>query len=127
VFRSRTPRRFTAWLALLAMTLIAVMPVISRTMPGSALAGMNTACVEHMAAAKHPPSPHAPGLPLDRCGYCFLLDKAPIVIAKEMLEVPPLSLPPTLPATVNVDGDRARLIFNAEPRGPPQPSPFRLS
>jgi hypothetical protein len=121
VLRVKAPHRYVAWLAMLAMTFIVVMPVISRMMPMTgAMPGMDGSCPEHAAlAAKQPGSPHTPVDPMERCGYCFLLHHSPLLSSSVVVHLVPAAPEPDVPVeALPVDRSNAPLL-SADPRGPP--------
>lgn len=121
MFQVTRPHRYVAWLAMLAMTLIVVVPVISRMLPMTgAMPGMDGACPVHVALnARHAGLPHAPVDPMARCGYCFLLHHSPILGSSVVAHVVPAAPEADVPvATLPVVGSHAPLL-SADPRGPP--------
>ncbi|WP_158543262.1 DUF2946 domain-containing protein [Dyella psychrodurans] len=119
MLRVKALHRYMAWLAMLAMAFIVVMPVVSRTMPMS-MPGMDGACPEHVAlGAKQPGSPHAPVDPMERCGYCFLLHHSPLLSAGTIVHLVPTAPSLDVPvAALPADRSNAPLL-SADPRGPP--------
>ncbi|MDE2271846.1 MAG: DUF2946 domain-containing protein [Xanthomonadaceae bacterium] len=112
-------------LALLAMALIMVMPVISRSiMPAhgmAAMPGMGDGTRPPAAHGKAPVSPGLPHHPLVCCGYCVLLGHPPTLTFNV---VPVLVLPPPFPflnAAV-FSAPHLRPVFAANPRAPPLPA-----
>ena len=85
------------WLAMLAMALIVGMPVLARSLPMASMAGIDGDCPVHQAiAGRHPPSPHAPVDPTERCGYCTLLNHSPPLASSPVIHVvaaPPVASP----------------------------------
>jgi hypothetical protein len=110
-----------AWLAMLAMTLIVVMPVVSRTMSiAGAMPGMDEPCPIHAAlAVKQPGSPHMPVDPMERCGYCYLLHHSPLLGSSILVSLVPAP-PEAGVAAIALPEDRFRTPrLSANPRGPP--------
>ena len=106
---------------MLAMALIVVMPAVSRVMPMSGpMPGMEMPCPQHHAETQHPASPHSPTDPTDRCGYCVLLNHAPLLASGDVLHFVPVA--PNLPVLVvaRADDAYASPILSANPRGPPR-------
>jgi hypothetical protein len=106
---------------MLAMVLIVVVPVVSRTMPmTAAMPGMDGACPEHIAlSAKPSGSPHAPVDPMARCGYCFLLHHSPLLGSSVLVHVVPAPPPSDVSrVALLVEGSHTPLL-SADPRGPP--------
>ncbi len=86
----RTPRRFVAWLAIVALWLTIVAPVVSQTLasPLDALVSIGWCGTHHDDGKQSPPA----GYPLEKCGYCGLLsghsilpDAAPALAAGPLL------------------------------------------
>lgn len=82
-FQRNHGKRFAAWLALFAMALIIVAPLISVSLqkdPMAAMPGMH----HEMSMMSEPPQAHHDGMmPLDHaeaCGYCVLLAHVPGII-----------------------------------------------
>ncbi|WP_103704311.1 DUF2946 family protein [Paraburkholderia eburnea] len=120
-------RRFSLWLALLAMWLVVVVPVASQLMVAARAATPDTASILCSVTAAHAPA-SASHLHTDRlaaCGYCTLLAHQPamaappatalalVAIAAEQADAPPTAQP--LPAAAFPSG---------RPRGPPAVSAF---
>jgi hypothetical protein len=106
---------------MLAMALIVVMPVVSRTMPMmGAMPGMDGACLEHVATGvKLPDSPHAPVDPMQRCGYCFLLHHSPLLSSGTIVHLVPAAPEPNI-RTEALPAERSHApLLSADPRGPP--------
>jgi hypothetical protein len=121
VLRLKASHRYVAWLAMLAMTFIVVMPVVSRMMPMSgAMPGMDGPCPEHVAAlAKHPGSPHTPVDPMERCGYCYLLHHTPLLGSSTLVHLVPTAPEPNVPTVALPAGGPHAPLLSADPRGPP--------
>lgn len=106
---------------MLAMALIVVMPAVSRVMPMSgAMPGMDSSCPQHHAETHHPASPHNPADPTDRCGYCVLLNHAPLLASGEVLHLVPVVPNLTVSVVARADDAYASPILSAKPRGPPR-------
>jgi hypothetical protein len=121
VLRQKVSRQCVAWLALLAMAFIVVMPAISRVMPmDGAMPGMGAPCPEHQAATKHPVSPNGPTDPTDKCGYCVLLNHAPLLASGKVLHLLPVAPNPAAPVVARADDAYTSPILSANPRGPPR-------
>jgi Protein of unknown function (DUF2946). len=121
-FVRRTSRsRLVAWLAMAAVWLTVVMPVISRSLPMSGMDGMDAGawCTSHGLSTQHPPASPNPSSSLDKCGYCSLFCHSPMVAGGAVLLPPPQRFPAQdLLAPVVPAGPAPRLI-SASPRGPP--------
>jgi len=112
--------RFVRCLALVAVWLTVLMPVISRSMPnGMGSMGFGSRGTSHGLSQQHPSTPPDPSSILDRCGYCCLFCHSPLVAGGALPALPPLALSaPILPVpTVPVGPPPQRL--SAAPRGPP--------
>ena len=117
--------RWVSGPALLAMALIMVMPVVSRSiMPAhgmAAMPGMGDGTQQPTAHGKAPPSPGAPSDPLVCCGYCALLGHPPTLTFYVVHVLVP---PPQV--TFRVEDMAAapyvRPVFAANPRAPPLPA-----
>ena len=120
MLQRKPSRQLVAWLALLAIALIVVMPAVSRVMPMSAsMPGMGASCPEHQAGTKHPDSPSSPSDPTDKCGYCVLLNHAPLLASGKVLHLLPVAPNPAVPIVARADDAYASPILSANPRGPP--------
>jgi Protein of unknown function (DUF2946) len=114
--------RWVSGLALLAMTLIMVMPVISRSiMPEQGMmvmAGMGDGPSRRTPDSKIPAPRGAPHDPMVCCGYCVLLSHPPTLT----FDVVHVLVPPPQ-ATFRVEEMAAapyvRPVFAANPRAPP--------
>lgn len=112
--------RRLAWLALLAMAFVAVLPSLSRVLPqASAMPGMDAMTHAHHAAARQPDAPAEPDDPLQRCAYCVLLAHSPTLGAGVFA---PLLLPiplPSAPPVAQLVAARVPPAWSAPARGPP--------
>jgi len=121
VSRSRTHRRFVAWLAIAAIWLTIVAPVISQTLPAAwALPDLGPWCGGHAYDTTTPSAPSTPDHLLDKCGYCGLLSESPTLASVAWL---PTVLPPlaAMPPFETVAPPWTRLSsLAAAPRGPPE-------
>jgi hypothetical protein len=125
MIRPRLHRRI-AWLAMLAIWLIVVAPVVSQIHAASAAPSMDDACPMRMdhAAMGHgdptiPASPDRHPQPMEKCGYCFLLAHSPVMPGVGV----PVLVPPPLAPDVLV-GKPARIgakpsVSAVSARGPP--------
>jgi|GEM_PF-567327 len=126
VVKRAAQQRFVAWLALAAMALIVLMPVVSRAMPMDGMAASMSStsddgCPVHAAHAdhRHAGMPSHPDDPTARCGYCVLFSHTPVVGYGAAVVLPPLQylsfvLRSTMPRHVP-----AAPLLSAHPRGPP--------
>jgi hypothetical protein len=121
VLRVKGPHQFVAWLAMLAMLLIVVMPTTTQLMPmAHAMPGMDASCPHHLVAdSEHRRSPHAPADPMEWCGYCFLLHHAPLLGTGEVVYVVAAAPAANDPVSAVVLGSPYLLRLSADPRGPP--------
>ena len=123
MFKRAAQQRFVAWLALAAMALIVLMPVISRTMPmDGAMAGMTSGSMDqcHLHTGhQHPGVPAHPDDPTARCGYCVLLSHTPVLGGGAALVVPPAHWVSVVPHASLPNDVPAGPLLSARPRGPP--------
>jgi Protein of unknown function (DUF2946) len=107
---------------MLAMALIVVMPAISRVMPMSGpMPGLDASCPYHQAeATKHPVAPDSPADPTAKCGYCVLLNHAPLLATGDVLHFLPAVPNLAAPAVARADDAYTSPILSANPRGPPR-------
>lgn len=113
----RRQRGFTAWLAIVALWLTIVAPVVSQTLadPLDPLIGVGACGAQHGDGTRHPPTGHL----LEKCGYCGLLaghsllpDAAPALLAGP-------ALPGFWQAAPRPPARGAMVLLAAAPRGPP--------
>ena len=126
VSKRAAQQRFVAWLALAAMALIVLMPVLSRTMPADAsMMGMamtmDAGCGMDMAHADHahPGMPGHPDDPTAHCGYCVLLTHTPAVGMGVAVLPALIDLPTLAPSSRLPRGTVWTVLLSARPRGPP--------
>jgi hypothetical protein len=102
---------------MLAMALIVVMPVLSRSMAGAVTSAAEGDCPVHQAdAGKHP----QPADPTERCSYCVLLNHTPLLASGTVVYLAPVT-PALPPASIHRSDDApASPRLSADPRGPPQ-------
>ena len=113
----RRQRGFVAWLAIVALWLTIVAPVVSQTLanPLDSLISIGACGVHHPDGTQTPPAGHL----LEKCGYCGLL------AGHSMLpDAAPALLPGPGPADLRLAASRppARgtiILLAAAPRGPP--------
>jgi hypothetical protein len=114
--------RRIAKLAMLAMWLIVVAPVVSQIHAASAAPWMDDMCSHATLGHGHPAMPDSPDRqpqPMEECGYCFLLTHSPVMPG---VGVPALVPPPLAADTfiVNLARTGAKPSVSAiSPRGPP--------
>jgi hypothetical protein len=120
VLRKLRHKRCIAWLAMVAMWLTIVAPVVSRVLPDSQMSpALGAWCTGHVLSNQHPSSPSDPTSSLDHCGYCTLLGHSPLVSGDAIV-----FSPPALPAAVVLQSWVFRAsytepVLSANPRGPP--------
>jgi hypothetical protein len=120
--QSRARRRpgFVAWLAIVALWLTIVAPVVSQVVsdPLDSLISIGACGVHHADGTQTPPTGH----PLEKCGYCGLLAGHSIVPDA----VPTLLsgvVPAHLWASALHSSSRGTIVLlAAAPRGPPSSS-----
>lgn len=116
-----------AWLALLALGLAIVAPVVSRTLAASTAHDAPHAMQMAMpmpaadTAAQPPGDAHVDhdGMPMEQCGYCGLLGHSPLLLVIAWLPgLSPQPGPhPAVPTAPRRGPERSTLT--AVPRGPP--------
>jgi hypothetical protein len=122
VLKRAAQQRYVAWLAIAAMTLIVLMPVLSRMMPADMpMMGMHADCGMNMdhAGHAHPGIPGHPDDPTAHCGYCVLLTHMPVVGSGVAILLAPLDLPAHSPQTARLHHAPSATLLSANPRGPP--------
>lgn len=120
VTRWATFHRCVAWLAVAAMALIMVAPVVSRSMPVDAtMAGMGAGPGMHADNHPHPDTPNLPDDPTAKCGYCVLLDHSPVAGAGVLLFHLPTWRPASPPDAIALQSTPFARFLGARPRGPP--------
>ena len=112
--------RRLAWLALLAMAFVIVLPSISRVLSqASAMPGMGAMAHAHHDAARQPQVPSQPADPLQRCAYCVLLAHTPVLgVGVFAPLLPPFALP-LAPPVARILAARVQPAWSASARGPP--------
>jgi hypothetical protein len=125
VYKRSAQQRFVAWLAVAAMALIVLMPVVSRSMPmDDAMMGMMGATSAMHDGHAHAHHHHAgmPGHPDDptaRCGYCVLLSHTPAAGFSLPVVVPPVFAAAPAPYVALPPIASTAPQLSAQPRGPP--------
>ena len=115
--RARRQQGFVAWLAIVALWLTIVAPVVSQTVadPLDSLISIGACGVHHADGTQTPPSGH----PLEKCGYCGMLAGHSLLPDATLPSLAASMLAGlTLPAPVVASGSDDRILA-AEPRGPP--------
>lgn len=120
--RKSAHQRFVAWLAMAALWLTIVAPVVSRTLPDAqSMPDLGAWCTSHGLSDHHPPAPSAPPMHMDDCGYCTLLGHSPLVSSHAIVFLAPPS-PPAPSLVPWATGARyVEPVLSANPRGPPLP------
>jgi DUF2946 family protein len=125
-FRNARLHRGCAWLGLVAIVLLSIVPTISQLvgMHCDAQGSLGHRCEEaaHQRAAHHDGTPlHGErGDPWHKCGYCDFLTHAPALGGFELAARFAVSLPRMPVSRVAVRPIRAAYPLAAHPRGPPQ-------
>lgn len=126
---ARKIRVLFTWLALLALGLTIVAPVVSRTLASIAATPHHAPHAMQMAmqmpagdaGAQPPDDAHVDhdGMLMEQCGYCGLLGHSPLLVVLAWLPglLPQDSSRPAVPATPRCGPERSTLT--AVPRGPP--------
>ena len=112
-------QRLVAWLAMAAMWLTIVAPVVSRTLPGMGMSPAMAGCGVHGAGDQHPELPLDPADPMDHCGYCTLLMHSPLVSGGSIVflaaVLPAIAMPRAWASSIGP----VTPVLSASPRGPP--------
>lgn len=122
MIRRAALHRCAAWLALAAVALVVMMPVVFRFLPAGA--GMPSMGGDRAIGMRHGghPAPARPGDPGDSmawCGYCTLLNHTPVAgSGLPFFHVPALRPASPLDAVATPNASLARLL-TARPHGPP--------
>jgi len=133
-FRNARQQRTCAWLGLVAIVLLSIVPTFSQLRAASAahvaVAADAHAARHHcdsempgMAMAEHhdgAPCPHHPGDdPWHKCGYCDFLTHAPAVGGFEFVARFSIALPEIVAPSADARPVHATYSLAARPRGPP--------
>lgn len=118
MFRRRAPNKFVAWLAMLAICLLAAVPTVSRVIAATTVAA-EIGCVEHVQSDhRHGKGEdQRPADGLDACSYCALAAHGSFLGSAIACVVP---LVPAAPLAVAVD---RRAVVVAAVRCPPARGP----
>ncbi|HVC18089.1 MAG TPA: DUF2946 domain-containing protein [Rhodanobacter sp.] len=109
-------------MALVAVWLTLVMPVISRSMPnGMGSMDHGSPGISHGLSQQHPSTPPDPSSTLDKCGYCYLFCHSPLVAGDVLSALPPLALSAQMLLAPTVPIGPLPQLLSAAPRGPPSP------
>lgn len=121
VQRRAIPRRFVAWLGIVALWLTVAMPTVSRLLPPAwTPPALGAWCTGHGLVNVHPQAPSAPPLSIDRCGYCGLLGHSPLLPGATMVALPSIGPPRSMPTTRLASAAPSARWLGANPRGPPR-------
>lgn len=109
--------RPVAWLAIVALWLTIVAPVVSQTLanPLDSLISIGACGIHHPDGTQTPPSGHL----LEKCGYCGLLAGHSILPDGAPAVVPPLLRLGLLPVAALPPERGSAILLAAAPRGPP--------
>jgi hypothetical protein len=117
---SRRLQRAVAWMGLVAVLLLALVPTVSRIASAHPADGhaAHAAHAHHHAGA----GAHEPTLPGEdcwsKCSYCDFLPHSPPIA--NVVHVAPIAVSPAAPAPATLVALRSRTPFTAAlPRGPP--------
>jgi len=116
-------RKWVAWLAMFAMWLTIVAPVVSQTVAATSWSpDLGGWCEGHAGlvvhSVPHQTDPHAPSS--DKCGYCGLLGHSPS-LAGTSWQPPSVVWQGACALTIlpTRNAHTARVLLAAAPRGPP--------
>ena len=118
-FRRTTQRSWVAWLAMVALWLTIVAPVISQAMPSAPSFDLGAWCTGHGLSDQHPATPGDPLAHTDKCGYCGLLGHSPLLPGVANLTLASVDLLAQAPVLATVTAEPAPRLLSAHPRGPP--------
>lgn len=113
----RRQRGFVAWLAIVALWLTIVAPVVSQTLanPLDSLISIGACGVHHPDGTQTPPT----GPLLEKCGYCGLMAGHSMLPDATPPVVPALDLDHTRLAVGKLPQRSQVVLLAAAPRGPP--------
>ncbi|MEW5835873.1 MAG: DUF2946 domain-containing protein [Pseudomonadota bacterium] len=113
----RRQRGFVAWLAIVALWLTIVAPVVSQTLanPLDSLISIGACGVHQPDGTQTPPTGHL----LEKCGYCGLLAGHSMLPDASPAAVPALLLGNSLLAVGKLPRRNQIILLAAAPRGPP--------
>lgn len=113
----RRQRGFIAWLAIVALWLTIVAPVVSQTLanPLDSLISIGACGVHQPDGTQTPPTGHL----LEKCGYCGLLAGHSMLPDASPVQVPGLALAGMSLIAVRPPERSAIVLLAAAPRGPP--------
>jgi len=118
--RKLTHQRFVAWLAMAAMWLTIVTPVVSRALPDAqSMPDLGAWCTGHGLSAHHPSAPSDPALHVDHCGYCTLLGHSPLLSSHTIVFSTPTLPAASVPRLWASGATYVEPVLSANPRGPP--------
>ena len=119
MIRRRARRKTVAWLAMLAMCLLAIAPGISRILSTPSMAAsMGEMCGDHEHHDAHDSKDHRHADALDACGYCVLVSHGTALGGTVVFSVPVL---PAAPAAAQLTGRSTTIVrvWHQPARGPP--------
>jgi len=131
-FRNARLQRTCAWLGLVAIVLLSIMPTFAqlRAAPAAHVAAADShATARHHCDGAMPgmaehhdgaPCPHHPGDdPWHKCGYCDFLTHAPAIGGFELVARFTIALPELVAPSADSRPVHAAYFLAAHPRGPP--------
>jgi DUF2946 family protein len=137
MLRNARLQRTCAWLGLVAIVLLSIVPTFSQLRSGSAAHDVSVVQIardSHASSAHHcdgampgmaehhdgAPCPHHPGDdPWHKCGYCDFLTHAPAIGGFEFVARFSTALPEIVAPSAEARPVHAAYFLAARPRGPP--------
>ncbi|WP_017463982.1 DUF2946 domain-containing protein [Dyella ginsengisoli] len=113
----RRQRGFVAWLAIVALWLTIVAPVVSQTLanPLDSLISIGACGVHHPDGTQTPPTGHL----LEKCGYCGMMAGHSMLPDASPVQIPGLALAGPSLTAVRPPERSTIVLLAAAPRGPP--------
>jgi hypothetical protein len=129
-FRNARLQRTCAWLGLVAIVLLSIVPTFSQLRAGAARVAVESQTAAHHRCdnampgmAEHhdgAPCPNHPGDdPWHKCGYCDFLTHAPALGGFEFVARFATALPEIVAPSADARAVHAAYFLAAHPRGPP--------
>lgn len=129
-FRNARLQRTCAWLGLVAIVLLSIVPTFSQLRAAAAPVAVEAHAASHHhcdgempGMAEHrdgAPCPHHPGDdPWHKCGYCDFLTHAPAIGGFELVAPLAIALPDVAAFSPDARPVHAAYSLAARPRGPP--------